>query len=184
METTSISGAASQPTPSISQALGGTNATKEEFLKLLVTQLRNQDPLEPMKNEAFLSQLATFSQLEEQQQTSSAIRELIALQNASLVLGGLSQGASLVGKEITFVDPDGMGTSTGLVTEVNFDPSGVLLTVGGQTVPAQNVIGIALPGSGNGAGNTPAPEPPQAAPPPAAPPSAPPALNEPAVSEE
>ena len=38
---------------------------KDEFLKLLVTQLQNQDPLNPMKNEEFVTQLATFTSLEQ-----------------------------------------------------------------------------------------------------------------------
>ena len=41
-----------------------TTANQQDFLKLFTTQLQNQNPLDPTKNEAFVAQLAQFSQLE------------------------------------------------------------------------------------------------------------------------
>ena len=46
------------------KALSG-DVSKDEFLQLLVAQLKNQDPMDPVKNEDFLAQLATFSSLEQ-----------------------------------------------------------------------------------------------------------------------
>ncbi len=53
------------------------NVTKDEFLQLLVAQLRNQDPLEPVKNEAFLAQLATFSSLEQLISIKDGVNKLV-----------------------------------------------------------------------------------------------------------
>lgn len=55
------------------------NVTKDEFLQLLVTQLKNQNPMEPVKNEAFLAQLATFSSLEQLISIKEGIDKLVGL---------------------------------------------------------------------------------------------------------
>ena len=56
--------------------------SKSEFLRLLVEQLKNQDPLNPINNEDFIAQLATFSSLE----------QLISINQAVSKLAGISQG--------------------------------------------------------------------------------------------
>jgi flagellar basal-body rod modification protein FlgD len=50
---------------------------KDEFLKLLVAQLQNQDPLSPLKNEEFVSQLATFSSLEQLISINENIKKMV-----------------------------------------------------------------------------------------------------------
>jgi flagellar basal-body rod modification protein FlgD len=52
---------------------------ENEFLKLLVAQLQNQDPMEPTKNEEFVAQLATFSSLEQLISINKGVSELAAL---------------------------------------------------------------------------------------------------------
>ncbi|MEW5741771.1 MAG: FlgD immunoglobulin-like domain containing protein [Myxococcota bacterium] len=68
---------------------------KDEFLKLLMTQLGNQDPLSPMDNQAFVTQLAQFAHVELAQQTSQQLDALLMAQASSNQL----QAASLVGKD-------------------------------------------------------------------------------------
>ena len=67
--------AASQPG---SNASGSSPVTgKDEFLKLLVAQLQNQDPLSPVKNEEFVAQLATFTSLEQLISINENIKKLV-----------------------------------------------------------------------------------------------------------
>lgn len=60
------------------------DVTKNEFLKLLVAQLKNQDPLDPIDNQQFLAQLATFSSLEQLMSINNGIAELASALNSSV----------------------------------------------------------------------------------------------------
>jgi flagellar basal-body rod modification protein FlgD len=71
---------------------------KDAFLKLLTAQLANQDPLDPVDNQAFIAQLAQFSSLEQLQGVSSRLDSLLLATTSSAQLST----ASLVGKEITY----------------------------------------------------------------------------------
>ena len=58
-------------------------ASKDQFLKLLVAQLQNQDPLNPMQGDAFVAQLATFSSLEQLVSINENIQKLVGAQNTT-----------------------------------------------------------------------------------------------------
>ena len=64
-------------------ALKGGQLGKDDFLKLLVTQLQYQDPLKPTDNEAFITQTAQFSQLEQLTKLVSLMEKSISLQEAN-----------------------------------------------------------------------------------------------------
>jgi flagellar basal-body rod modification protein FlgD len=61
------------------------NEDLNQFLTLLITQLENQDPLEPLETNEFTSQLVQFASVEQQIQQNANIEQLIALQSAGLV---------------------------------------------------------------------------------------------------
>lgn len=77
------------------KATGAAN-NQQDFLKLFTTQLQNQNPLDPVKNEAFVAQLAQFSQLE----ASTNMATQLAGIAASLASERMSTGASLIGKSV------------------------------------------------------------------------------------
>ncbi len=88
---------ASGASPLFSAASGNQAMGKDAFLKLLVAQIANQDPLKPMDDTAYVAQLAQFSSLE-QQTTSNKMLELLATQQQGLAN---TAAMGLVGKDVT-----------------------------------------------------------------------------------
>jgi flagellar basal-body rod modification protein FlgD len=78
-----------------------TEMGQNEFLTLFTTQLKNQDPLDPVKNEAFVAQLAQFSQLEATTSMKTSMQNLVSSMSNDRMLGA----ASLMGKQVAV--PDG-----------------------------------------------------------------------------
>src|SRR5215217_2337744 len=104
----------STSTPAAStQAAGGKNAElgKDQFLKLFVAQLQHQDPMNPMQDQEFMGQMASFSTLEQVSNLAKA-NEAIA-SNLSL-----SQSVGLIGRTVTWTDASD-ATHTGVVKKVN-----------------------------------------------------------------
>lgn len=74
------------------------NLGKDEFVKILMTQLQNQDPLNPMEDKDFIAQMATFSQLEQMMNMASSIDALVQNQLISPVI----QYSHMIGKEVSY----------------------------------------------------------------------------------
>ena len=73
-----------------------TGASQQDFLKLFTTQLQNQNPLDPTKNEAFVAQLAQFSQLEATTNMASQLTSFVSSMTGDRMLNG----AALIGKKV------------------------------------------------------------------------------------
>ena len=85
-----------------------TSMGQSEFLTLFTTQLKNQDPTDPVKNEAFVAQLAQFSQLEATTSMKTSMNSLVASMSNDRMLGA----ASLIGKTVGVPDGPVEVTST------------------------------------------------------------------------
>ncbi len=102
------------------------------FLKLLVTQAQNQDPTNPQDSTQYLSQLASFSAVEQQTQTNAKLDALLSSSQ-------LAQADSVIGRTLTSAD----GAVSGVVASVTFTSSGLVATLAnGANVPI--VDGVTL----------------------------------------
>ncbi|GGM21420.1 hypothetical protein GCM10011351_04100 [Paraliobacillus quinghaiensis] len=86
------------------------NLGKDEFMRILMTQLQNQDPLNPMEDKEFVSQMATFSSLEQTMEMNKAINQLVQNQAVSPVI----QYSHLIGKEVSYYN---LNEETGEIIE-------------------------------------------------------------------
>lgn len=127
--TDAVSGAFKVTTP---QAAKRTTASdlfsSAGFLQLLGAQMKNQNPLEPMKDTEFLGQMAQFSQLE---QVTKLANGMEAMQTTNQ----LAQRAALIGKTVTYQKADGT-SATGTVERLVIDSQNksMRLVVGGVEI--------------------------------------------------
>lgn len=73
---------------------------KDDFLKLLITQVRYQDPLKPTEDKEFIAQLAQFSSLEQMQNLNKAFTDLATLEQNLFASSAMNQAVSLIGKNV------------------------------------------------------------------------------------
>jgi flagellar basal-body rod modification protein FlgD len=108
---------------------------KDEFLQLLVAQLKNQDPMSPVGSQEFMSQMAAFSTLEQVTNTAIAEEE----QNQMMAI---NQSLSLVGHQVSYIKED-ESVAEGKVESVDFGEEGYSLTINGESgIPAGAVTKV------------------------------------------
>jgi flagellar basal-body rod modification protein FlgD len=98
---TSIKTTAAAAEAALTSKAGNAAMGQKDFLTLFTTQLKNQDPLDPVKNEAFVAQLAQFSQLEATVTMSSTLSDYVTSTSGQAMMSG----ANLIGKTVSV--PDG-----------------------------------------------------------------------------
>jgi flagellar basal-body rod modification protein FlgD len=120
---TSIRTTAQDANAKMTAATGQSAMGQKDFLTLFTTQLKNQDPLDPVKNEAFVAQLAQFSQLEATTNMASSLTNF----TTSMASSQITNSAALIGSKVSV-------------------PDGPAILVSGQQVPAT----ITLPNGADG----------------------------------
>ena len=105
---------------------------KDDFLRLLVTQLQYQDPLSPTDNQQFMAQMAQFSTVE-------------GINNLQSTMATL-QGVGLIGKEVAYTADDGT-TQSGTATSIAMSGGSYTVHVGDADVDASKILGVADAGA-------------------------------------
>lgn len=97
-----------------------TTVDYDSFLRLLVTQMKNQDPTKPMESTDYVAQLATFSQVEQSVQMNARLEQMMQL---SL----FGQADAIIGRTVTSAD----GQTSGVVKEVRIGNTGIVAVLAG-----------------------------------------------------
>lgn len=113
--------------PSTLPTSPATQDYKQQFLQLLLVQLRNQDPTQPFDSQKMLAQQAEFAALEQMQNMNTNFVTLMAMQS-------VAQGTNLIGKNVVATDTNGAAVS-GQVTGIKFQDGTAVLQV--QVAPGQ-----------------------------------------------
>ena len=115
-----------------SLAASNSFVSQNTFLTLLITQLKNQDPLNPQDSSQFVSQLAQFSSLQQMTQVSKGMEQV--LENTV---------PNLIGRTVTVADStNSNGYSQGVVSGVVYYADGPAITVNGTNYPLSAVQNV------------------------------------------
>jgi len=127
----------------VAKALGQSSLGKDDFLKILIAQLQNQDPLNPMEDKEFISQMASFSSLEQMTNMSTQLSNFIQLQ----VNDGILKYSEMIGKQVEWNDvqevenedgdSDLVNTGVGIVKSIKQSGSDIILEMqNGKEIPS------------------------------------------------
>ncbi len=111
------------------------DVSREEFLNLFVAQLKNQNPLDPLKGHEFIAQLAQFTSLEQLMNLNVSFSDILKFQQ-------LIGGGELIGKNATYLDTDAGGESQGMIDGVKISDGTITVVIQNKEIPISNLTGI------------------------------------------
>ena len=129
-----------------SQRVQSQQLDQQDFLMLMIEQMRQQNPLEPMDNTDFIAQMAQFD-------TLTAMHDIAEALTALASVSELANASALVGRTVTALVPLEADPVTGtfrepeqvsgLVERVTFEPDGAVVHIEGRAVPTAFVVEVA-----------------------------------------
>lgn len=119
------------------QETGSNNLGKDEFLKILIAQLSNQDPTQPLEDREFIAQMAQFTSVEQMTNIASEMK---------LLRQSIGFASSLIGKSITWETRDDNGNvekHSGIVDSITLKDGKQFADVSSLQVPLEDIVSIA-----------------------------------------
>lgn len=119
-------------------AIGTASDIQMDYMKLLITQLQNQNPLEPLNNNEMASQLAQFSQLQQLESMNTSFAQVLDIANHTYA-------NSLIGKEVSFLGETPEGTVdilSGVIEQVYKEGGENFLIVGDYVLGLKDIISV------------------------------------------
>lgn len=130
MNVTDVSNQSNTPTTTATKSnKDSMSMDKEDFLKLFLESLKNQDPMSPMENSDMMAQLSQLGQMEAVSNLSLTVNEM----KNSLLGSQIQQGSSMLGKQVTAFDSEGAVVS-GKITELSVNQGMIEFLIGNKTV--------------------------------------------------
>jgi flagellar basal-body rod modification protein FlgD len=111
---------------------------KEAFLKILVTQLQNQDPTNPQKDGEFVSQMAQLSVLEQLSNLNGSLSAYLESGN------NISQYSYVLGNQVTWINPESGEPESGIVTGINYKDNQIYFKIGDQEVLSSAIVSMEI----------------------------------------
>ncbi|MGB4505021.1 MAG: flagellar hook capping FlgD N-terminal domain-containing protein [Syntrophaceticus sp.] len=127
----SITGSAQQQSLAISKQ----NLSRDDFLKLFVCQLKQQDPMEPVKNTELITQMSQLTSMEFLQDLNTKLEYLVGMQQLAWEREDLSFSANLLGRQIEAINPENGQVIKGKVLGFYQGKEGIWLQLEEKTVP-------------------------------------------------
>lgn len=117
----------------------GVNDTNDLFQELFLAQLKYQDPMEPMDNNEYITQMAQFSQVETLQ-TISAKLDKLGSGNS------IAEAAALIGNEIQGLDRDSLSIVSGIASSMRVEEGDILFNIGSSEINLNDITSVKWPG--------------------------------------
>ncbi|OIS64651.1 flagellar basal body rod modification protein [Bacillus subtilis] len=134
---TSISSEYKLPEKTNTVSTNNSSLGKDEFLKILMTQVQNQDPLNPVDDKEFISQMATFSSLEQIMNLNTTMTKFVENQDP------FTTYVDWMGKEVSWTDGKSATDKTGAVSSVKHSKGNYYLVLDdGTEISPANVMSV------------------------------------------
>jgi len=126
--TQSTTGTIGAQTTAAASAQKSMPISQDQFLKMLMAELQNQNPMNPNSSDPmqFITELAQFTSVEQQTYTAESTQTIASGQDNATAI-------ALIGHTVNYTDPTTQATATGVVQAVNFTSSGPTLTINGTS---------------------------------------------------